>query len=173
MKRFILLAAVVALVGTLGTFAATASAAQAAPAAPAVGSVSVPITAAQSNGVLDGVLTVTRFAVNSAGQLVAVGTFSGTYTNAAGVSQPITSAVTAAVDPAAAACPIIDLVLGPLHLDLLGLVVDLNQVHLQVTAVPGAGNLLGNLLCGVVHLLDGTGATGGLAAVLNRVLSLL
>jgi hypothetical protein len=43
-------------------------------------------------------------------------------------------------------CPVLDLVLGPLHLDLLGLVVDLNQVHLTVTATQGGG-ILGNLFC--------------------------
>jgi hypothetical protein len=41
---------------------------------------------------------------------------------------------------------VLNLVLGPLHLDLLGLVVDLNQVHLVITAVQAPGNLLGNLL---------------------------
>ena len=43
-------------------------------------------------------------------------------------------------------CQVLDLVLGPLHLNLLGLVVDLNQVHLQITAAPGEG-VLGDLLC--------------------------
>jgi hypothetical protein len=41
-------------------------------------------------------------------------------------------------------------------LDLLGLVVDLNQVHL--TAQQGSGNLLGNLLCAVANLLNASGA---------------
>jgi uncharacterized protein with beta-barrel porin domain len=43
-------------------------------------------------------------------------------------------------------CPILDLVLGPLHLNLLGLIVDLNQIHLQITADPNGG-ILGSLLC--------------------------
>ena len=43
-------------------------------------------------------------------------------------------------------CPIVDLLLGPLHLDLLGLIVDLNQIHLQITAAPDGG-ILGSLLC--------------------------
>jgi hypothetical protein len=47
---------------------------------------------------------------------------------------------------AGATCPVLDLVLGPLHLNLLGLVVDLNKVHLSVTATQGGG-LLGNLFC--------------------------
>ena len=57
------------------------------------------------------------------------------------------------------------------HLDLLGLNVDLNQVVLNITAVPGAGNLLGNLLCSVAGLLDGSGING-LANLLNRLLGL-
>ena len=45
-------------------------------------------------------------------------------------------------------CSIVDLLLGPLHLDLLGLIVDLNQVHLQITADPNGG-ILGSLLCSI------------------------
>jgi hypothetical protein len=51
---------------------------------------------------------------------------------------------------AGATCPVLDLVLGPLHLNLLGLVVDLNQVHLTVTATQGGG-ILGNLFCSLSH----------------------
>lgn len=43
-------------------------------------------------------------------------------------------------------CPILDLILGPLHLNLLGLIVDLNQVHLTITASP-TGGVLGSLFC--------------------------
>ena len=64
-------------------------------------------------------------------------------------------------------CEILNLVLGPLDLNLLGLQVHLNQVVLNITAVPGAGNLLGNLLCAVTHLLDNTGAGGN--AVQNLI----
>src|SRR5205085_4811852 len=45
-----------------------------------------------------------------------------------------------------AVCPVLDLILGPLHLNLLGLVIDLNRVHLTITAIPGGG-VLGNLFC--------------------------
>jgi hypothetical protein len=71
-------------------------------------------------------------------------------------------------------CTVLTLDLGPLHLDLLGLVVDLFPVNLDVTAVPGSGNLLGNLVCAVSHLLDNTGgATSGLSNLLNQLLSRL
>ncbi len=53
----------------------------------------------------------------------------------------------ASANPAATAtCPVLDLVVGPLNLQLLGLVVDLNQVHLTVTATRGGG-ALGDLFC--------------------------
>ena len=70
--------------------------------------------------------------------------------------------------------------LGPLHLNLLGLVVDLNQVHLQITGQQGPGNLLGNLLCGVAGLLDNGPAGGltngllqGITNLLNQILGQL
>ena len=76
----------------------------------------------------------------------------------------------------AAACDILNLVLGPLDLNILGLRVQLNQVVLDITAVPGAGNLLGNLLCAVAGLLDGTplaGLLGQLQTLLNQILAAL
>jgi hypothetical protein len=60
-----------------------------------------------------------------------------------GVSAPMTQKQLAA---GTAVCPILDLILGPLHLDLLGLIVDLNQVHLTITADPHGG-ALGALFC--------------------------
>ena len=49
-------------------------------------------------------------------------------------------------DAATATCPVLDLIVGPLSLKLLGLQVDLNQVHLNVTATRGGG-ALGDLFC--------------------------
>lgn len=51
-------------------------------------------------------------------------------------------------------CQILFLDIGPIFLDLLGLQVDLSQITLDITAVAGAGNLLGNLLCALAGLLD-------------------
>jgi hypothetical protein len=47
-------------------------------------------------------------------------------------------------------CSVLDLVLGPLHVNLLGLVVDLKRVHLTITADP-AGGVLGRLFCGLAN----------------------
>lgn len=145
--------------------------APAASAAPPQADLSVPITPAQSGGVLDGVFEVTGVSVNDAGQLVANGTFTGTAV-VDGVTQEVTTAASAPISrtQAGGSCDILDLTLGPLHLDLLGLVVDLNQVELDITAERGPGNLLGNLLCAVTGLLDGT---GGLAGAIDRLVDLI
>jgi hypothetical protein len=87
-------------------------------------------------------------------------------------------------------CDILNLDLGPIDLDLLGLVVALDDceggpVTIDITAVEGGG-LLGDLLCGIAGLLDGgldLGTilegltdeeidllTGGIEDVLNAVL---
>lgn len=87
---------------------------------------------------------------------------SGAHTGAATASQAQT-------------CRLLHLVLGPLHLNLLGLKVDLNRVVLNITAVSGSGNLLGNLLCAVAHLLDNTSPTQlnllRLSSLLNQVIA--
>ena len=43
-------------------------------------------------------------------------------------------------------CPVLDLVVGPLDLQLLGLEVNLQRVHLTITATPGGG-VLGDQFC--------------------------
>jgi len=76
---------------------------------------------------------------------------------------------------AAPACNVLNLVLGPLDLDLLGLQVHLDRVVLNIVAQSGAGNLLGNLLCSVAGLLDGGlgGLLGQLSSLLNQILGAL
>ena len=74
---------------------------------------------------------------------------------------------------AAAPCPVLNLVLGPLDLNLLGLEVHLSTVLLDIIAQPGAGNLLGNLLCAVAGLLDSTPVSGALGELLTQVSGLL
>lgn len=51
------------------------------------------------------------------------------------------------------ACPILDLSLGPIDLNLLGLRVLTSPICLQITAEQGGG-LLGDLLCAVANLLQ-------------------
>ena len=80
---------------------------------------------------------------------------------------------TAASGVSAASCDILNLVLGPLDLNILGLEVHLNQVVLDIIATSGAGNLLGNLLCAVAGLLDGGAVLGQIAGLLNQILAIL
>jgi hypothetical protein len=79
--------------------------------------------------------------------------------------------------PAGNSCAILSLDLGPINLNLLGLVVRTNQIQLRIDAVQGPGNLLGNLLCGITGILNPSGALantplGQLAQILNALLAL-
>lgn len=165
--RLPLMAALAAVVAAFAVAASTAS------AAPTTG-ITAPITTTTAAGTLTGALQITSFALEN-GQLVANGVFNGTLTGVDGAITQITQTLSnIAVTNASTGvgCQILDLTLGPLNLDVLGLVVTLNQVHLNITAQPGPGNLLGNLLCSVSHLLD-SGNTSGLANLLNLLNGLL
>jgi hypothetical protein len=163
---------VLAALGLSFTGAGVASAAPSAPAAAPVTALATPVTGtAENGGSFAGTFTPAAFSSRN-GNLLATGVLTGTVSDASGATVgTVTRTVSVPVTVAAATCQVLNLVLGPLHLDLLGLVVDLNQVHLVITAVQGAGNLLGNLLCAITHLLDGTPTAGGLAALLNSILA--
>ena len=70
-------------------------------------------------------------------------------------------------------CQILRLSIGTIDLNLLGLTVHLNPVLLIINAVPGAGNLLGNLLCAITNLLNGGGPLAQIVNLLNQLLGLL
>ena len=171
MRRFVPLLVVALLVAMVLPVAVAAKK----PAASAVTTpVTIPVTDAVTGlpaGTFNGVLTITRFAVQG-GDVVAIGSVTGVVTDLAGaVGASITQAVTLPV--ITAVCPILHLELGPLDLDLLGLVVHLDRVVLDISAVPGAGNLLGNLLCAVAGLMDGGGPLNVIAMLLNQILAIL
>jgi hypothetical protein len=168
--------------------ASTTQASASAASAKALGKIAAPVTGTFTNaagqGTFKGTFTPARFSVVN-GVLEATGVLKGTLTSANGtsvgsvsrtvtmnVATPNAAGTTSAADPAAT-CSVLDLTLGPLNLNLLGLVVTLNQVHLTITAVPGAGNLLGNLLCAVTNLLNGGGLLSTISADLNAILALL
>jgi hypothetical protein len=133
------------------------------------GPLTIPITGAGSGALFSGTFQLQRFATDQ-GQLVATGLLSGVVTNAAGASTSVVRTITLPAAVGETTCGILHLDLGPLNLDLLGLRVDLSRVVLDITAESGAGNLLGNLLCGVANLLNDP---GGLATLLNRILAAL
>jgi len=79
---------------------------------------------------------------------------------------------------AGAVCPVLNLALGPVDLNLLGLEVSLDNcnngpVTLSITAVPGAGNLLGNLICALTNALNGGANIAGLLAILQQIASII
>lgn len=169
-----------ALALALALLPVTAAFAQAQASAPTGGGITVPITGtiaapgATTPGTLTGTFTVQRFAQQN-GNLVAVGTLVGTFTDAATqAARTVVSQVALPVQ-ATGTCPILHLELGPLDLNLLGLKVHLDKVVLDITAQSGPGNLLGNLLCAVANLLNGTGTSplSQIVALLNQILAAL
>jgi len=189
LRARVLTASAVALAVGVGVPTAMAASASAATSSgstgsatntPSAASLAAPVTGAFTNadgtGTFAGTFTPTAFTVVN-GVLEATGALKGTLTDADGsslgsVSQTATLPVqTTAAAAAPAACNVLNLVLGPLNLNLLGLVVTLNEVHLNITAVPGS--LLGDLLCDISNLLNGGGALSELSTLLNELLSIL
>ena len=138
--------------------------------------ITVPLNVTQGALTFVGNLNILRF-VNQGGQLVAIGNVVGTLTNTAtGVVTPIVRTFVQVVNiigTPQASCEILHLELGPLDLNLLGLMIHLDRIVLDITAQPGPGNLLGNLLCAIANLLNNNGPLGAIAALLNQLLGQL
>jgi hypothetical protein len=127
-----------------------------------------------------GTYTIDRF-IAKGGKLYSVGTLTGkakgskkvTKTNVRMPATTSTGAQKAQLPPIPGACQVLNLVLGPINLNLLGLSVRTNQINLRIDAVPGAGNLLGNLLCGITNLLNpATTPLSQLAQILSALTAL-
>jgi hypothetical protein len=121
-------------------------------------------------------ITITSFA-NQGGQLVAKYFVNGA--NGTLVGPFVTPAQV--IEPPEGACEVLTLTLGPIDLNLLGLRIQLygetpeDPITILIYAVPGEGNLLGNLICGLTGLLDGPPTANRLNAIisfLNRILAL-
>jgi len=132
--------------------------------------ISMPVTSVATSAVqFVGTFDLNQFLATADG-VVAVGTITGTLTDVLGNVTTVVRNVTIPINITQTACDILHLELGPLDLDVLGLVVHLNKIVLDIDAQPGPGNLLGNLLCGVAGLLDNP---TGLARLLNDILAIL
>ena len=176
MKR--ILTAALAVLVSCGLLAATAGSANAQESTPLTKT--VPITGTAKNGKqFTGTYKINRF-VSKGDKVFAVGKLKGKLKNRkvsrSGVKIPVQSLSKAPLGQARSSqivCQVLNLVLGPLDLNLLGLRVQLNQVNLRITAIPGGG-LLGDLLCGISNLLNPAGLLGNnLSAVLNSLLALV
>jgi hypothetical protein len=148
----------------------------------------VPLTGAAKNGSkFTGKYTIERF-VAKGGKVYSVGTLKGklrgkrvTKENvrlpaSVGDGSARASQVPLPPLPPGNACAILSLDLGPVNLNLLGLVVRTNQIQLRIDAVQGPGNLVGNLLCGITGILNPSALAstplGQLVQVLNALLAL-
>jgi len=195
MRLRIAMVAAVLAVGAAGVPAADAANGTTVP--PKVTSIpalyTMPITGVAKNGKqFKGSYGIQRFVAGADGKAVyAVGTLKGMlkgrHVTRYGVRMPATMAgATQTRQASGGGCQILNLVIGPVDLNLLGLRVRLgggtamNQpIVLDLTAYQGQG-LLGDLLCGVSNLLNQNGLlsqlTGNLqqlAATLNSLASLL
>jgi hypothetical protein len=134
--------------------------------------IQIPIVGTFDGGTFAGTFALQRFAVVN-DQIVAVGTLTGSLTNTAGtVIGTLLRTVQIAIASAQteASCEILHLELGPLDLNLLGLVVHLDRVVLDISAQP-APSMLGSLLCAVANLLNGGGAPSTTVRLLNQILA--
>jgi hypothetical protein len=154
--------------------------------APNVASAQTPLTqkvAVTGSKGFKGTYTIERF-VAKGNQLYAVGDLTGKVRGKKVTKRDVrmpaavsTPAKAAQVPPIPGACQILNLSIAPINLNLLGLSVRTNQIDLRIEAVPGAGNLLGNLLCGITNILNPgqlpNTPLGQLAQILNAILALL
>jgi hypothetical protein len=84
------------------------------------------------------------------------------------VRLPVTDITTQQQD---GTCQILFLDLGPIHLELLGLIIDINEIIISITADPAAG-ILGDLLCAIANLFN-LDDLQQLARLLRQLLDLL
>lgn len=144
----------------------------------AVGTISGTLTDSTGNVVATGVQTVSLPVTLSGGAAAAKSEVKSDAKEKTAAPVFRKASFTRDAEPAPAAsaqlsCEILRLSIGAVNLDLLGLTVSLNPVLLVISAVPGAGNLLGNLLCAIVGLLDGVGTIVQIVQLLNQLLALL
>jgi hypothetical protein len=166
------------IAGSLGLLATLVVAALAATVSPAAGG-TTRAAAAQPTDSVQIRFAVTKFAARGK-HLVAIGQTITTYQTAQGAystAKPFAANVLRihkartssmrSVQSATRICDVLNLTLGPLHLALLGLIVDLNQVVLTIKA-DSQGGLLGSLLCGLAGGA-GTTPTTGLTKTATRL----
>jgi hypothetical protein len=115
---------------------------------------------------------ITHFAYD-AGQLYVDGGLFDASGNQIGTFSHIPATLTSSGGTTQPTCPILTLDIGAIHLNLLGLVVDLSPIHLSITAQSGSGNLLGNLLCAVANLLNGGGLATQIQSLITQINNLL
>ena len=144
----------------------------------------VKMTAKAKNGKkFTGTYTISRF-TQSGGKVYAVGKLKGKLKGRTVRKSNVRIPATLARHPAAGAsqlppnptpgaCQILDLVLQPIDLNLLGLHLVTSRIEVLLEAIPGAGALLGNLVCAITGILDPDAPTPASPTQLSQVLNAL
>jgi hypothetical protein len=173
-NRFKLLVAVTVVTGLMFGSVAAAGPATAAPTRLALPVTGTFADSLGGTGTFDGTYILKGFEAQG-GEVVAIGNLTGTLTDSTGTVLGTVSLknVTIPVTSITGTCDILHLELGPIDLDLLGLVVHVDKIVIDIDAEQGPGNLLGNLLCAIAGLLDPDGSANQLASLLNQVLQAL
>lgn len=136
----------------------------------------IPISAQDQERNFTGTLDILRFEEQN-GAIVAIASLAGTVTGNGGgtvnqqVTVPVSVPASSAGLHAKAICQVLDLILGPIDLNLLGLRLQVNQIHIQLTA-NSLGGILGSLLCALTGPLSGL-PLGQLLTLLNQILAIL
>jgi hypothetical protein len=131
-----------------------------------------------------GTLDITGF-VQQGNQAVAEGVLSGTVYDRQGnvvgevVDKPLLASEgnaiplrTLKISESGNPVQILELFLGPLDLDLLGLRIQLDPIYLLITADP-AGGILGQILAALGGPVGGSGQLGAIVGLLNEILAIL
>jgi len=122
----------------------------------------LPVAARQGNVRFQGNLDITSFRAaegDEIGEIVAVGTVTGKVrkgdkskrVSLDNVVVPV--AVSSSELHTRAICQVLNLELGPIHLNLLGLMLDTNRIRINLTA-DSQGGLLGSILCALAGGVD-------------------
>jgi hypothetical protein len=146
--------------------------------------IGIPLRAHEPGKNFKGTLSVLRFEEQN-GAIVAIASLTGKVTGKGNGNRRINRELTipvsfgadggeasAASVRAAATCEILNLVLGPIDLNLLGLRLQVNEIRIRLTA-DQFGGLLGALLCAIANLLNGGGLLSQIVEALNDLLDLL
>jgi hypothetical protein len=139
----------------------------------------IPMKASKRGRKFSGKLDVIRFEERS-GSIVAIAQLTGKVDKKQGngkkrISQqlevPVQVSRETAEVQAQVVCEILNLVLGPIDLNILGLRLQVNTIRIRLSA-NSQGGLLGSLLCGLLGPLN-LGALGSIVNLLNQILGQL
>lgn len=146
----------------------------------------LPVRGKGKKGTFKGTVDIVRFEEGGPTGIQAVGLLSGKVTGDAkktgkgpkktkNVNQEVVLPVTVTGETAdvqsQVICEILNLVLGPIDLNLLGLRLRTNTIRIRLTA-DSSGGLLGSLLCGLLGPISG-GPLDQLVNLLNQILAIL